>query len=108
MTTFLVDVKSNFARYLDDPLCVVIPCRHLRQVEFVEHIDARERCQHLAFFFFFFSDKVSTFVGKLDLWRNWLINTIFDMFPNFADCVQDPFSCPGKDISVDKEEQLVR
>ncbi len=27
---------------------VVIPCRHFRQVEFAEHIDARERCQHLA------------------------------------------------------------
>jgi len=28
-------------------------------------------------------------VGKLDLWRDRLINTNVDMFPNFADCVQE-------------------
>ncbi len=35
------------------------------------------------------SDKVNAFVGKLDLWRDRLINTNVDMFPNFADCVQE-------------------
>ncbi len=35
------------------------------------------------------SDKVNVFVGKLDLWRDRLINTNVNMFPNFADCVQE-------------------
>ncbi len=35
------------------------------------------------------SDKVNAFVGKLDLWLDRLINTNVDMFPNFADCVQE-------------------
>ncbi len=35
------------------------------------------------------SDKVNAFVGKLDLWRDRLINKNVDMFPNFADCVQE-------------------
>lgn len=49
MKTFLVDIKTNLARYLDDPLWLA-PHRYFWQVEFAEHIDARERCQHLASF----------------------------------------------------------
>ncbi len=30
------------------PFCYTYACRHFRQVEFAEHIDPRERCQHLA------------------------------------------------------------
>ncbi len=42
----LYELRSEVNMFL--VMLVVIPCRHFRQVEFAEHIDARERCQHLA------------------------------------------------------------
>uniref|UniRef100_A0A671MBF3 HAT C-terminal dimerisation domain-containing protein n=1 Tax=Sinocyclocheilus anshuiensis TaxID=1608454 RepID=A0A671MBF3_9TELE len=101
---------SDLARYLDDPLWLV-------QLSYL--VDIFDRLNSLNTLMqgrdaniLLLSDKVSAFVGKLDLWRDRLINKNVDMFPNFADCVsfawvRDPFSCPGKDLPVDMGEQLV-
>uniref|UniRef100_A0A8C9QX36 Zinc finger BED domain-containing protein 5-like n=1 Tax=Scleropages formosus TaxID=113540 RepID=A0A8C9QX36_SCLFO len=137
---FLVDVKFDLARYLDDPLWL-----HL--VDIFKRLNLLNRSmQGRDANILLLSEKVSAFIGKLDLWHDWLMNKNVDMFPIFTDCVQetginisplinivtqhvdglkqqfvpyfsedfssfawvrDPFSCPGKDLSVDMEEQLV-
>ncbi len=85
--TFLVNVKSDLARYLDDPLW-------LAQLSYL--VDIFDRLNSLNTSMqgrdaniLLLSDKVNAFVGKQDLWRDRLINKNVDMFPNFADCVQE-------------------
>ena len=85
--TFLVDAKSDFAWYLDDPF-------RLAQLSYLVDIFDRLNLLNTSMQgrdtnILLLSDKVNAFVGKLDLWRDWLINKNVDMFPNFADCVQE-------------------
>uniref|UniRef100_A0A8C9RPX8 Zinc finger BED domain-containing protein 5-like n=1 Tax=Scleropages formosus TaxID=113540 RepID=A0A8C9RPX8_SCLFO len=79
----LYELRSEVKAFLVDANIVVIPGRHFRKVEFVEQVDAREGC------IFLLSERVSAFVGKLNLWRDRLMNKNVDMFPSFADCVQE-------------------
>ncbi len=85
--TFLVNGKSDLARYLDDTLW-------LAQLSYL--VDIYDRLNSLNTSMqgrdasiLLLSDKVNAFVGKLDLWRDRLINKNVDMSPNFADCVQE-------------------
>ncbi len=85
--TFLVNVNSDLAGYLDDPLW-------LAQLSYL--VDIFDRLNSLNTSMqgrdaniLLLSDKVNAFVGKLDLWRDRLINKNVDMFPNFTDCVQE-------------------
>ncbi len=85
--TFLVNVKSDLARYLNDPLW-------LAQLSYLVDIFDRlnllnTSMQRRDANTLLLSDKVNAFVGKLDLWRDRLINKNVDMFPNFAVCVQE-------------------
>ncbi len=85
--TFLVNVKSDLAWYLDEPLW-------LAQLSYLVDIFNRLNSLNTSMQgrdanILLLSDKVNAFAGKLDLWCDQLIYTNVDMFPNFVDCVQE-------------------
>lgn len=76
---FLVAVKSDLARYLDAPLWLA-QLSHL--VDIFDRLNLfNTSMQGRDANILLLSDKVSAFVGKLDLWRDRLLNKNVDMYP---------------------------